>query len=191
MSPPKRSASSFGGGGRGGKASTGSAAHAAAPGPPGPAGSAGSARKKPQPARAKEPPKPAAAPFIAALADLLRSRNLEIPPGLLEAPPEAYAGQTEAVVQTMARLKDQDLEERAGKVARWGRRQAERAERAWESSPLIGELRRRGLPEPDRPTRVVGASFSLKKPLADWSDEELQGAVATWARLASGDGGRS
>jgi hypothetical protein len=181
MSPPKRSASSFGrsgsgAGGAGGKAS-------AAP--------AGPARKKPQPARAKEPPKPTPSPFIDALAELLRSRNLEIPPGLLEAPPEAYAGQSEAAVQTMARLKDEDLEERAGKVAGWGRRQAERAEQAWESSPLIGELRRRGLPEPARPTRVVGASFSLKKPLAEWTDEELEEAVATWARLASGSGGRS
>ena len=185
MSPPKRSASSFGGGGRAGKASTGAAAHAAAPGPGGPA------RTRPQAARAKEPPKPTPPPFIAALAELLRSRNLEVPPGLLEAPPEAYAGQTEAVVQTMSRLKDEDLEARAGKVAGWGRRQAERAEQAWESSPLIGELRRRGLPEPARPTRVVGASFSLKKPLADWTDEELKEAVATWARLASGDGGRS
>jgi len=182
MSPPKRSASSFGGGGRAAKASATSAASA---GPGRPAG------KKPQAARAKEPPKPAAAPFIAALAELLRARHLEVPPGLLEAPPEAYAGQTEAVVQTMARLKDEDLEARAGKVAGWGRRQAERAEQAWESSPLIGELRRRGLPEPARPTRVVGASFSLKKPLADWTDEELKEAVATWARLASGDGGRS
>jgi hypothetical protein len=181
MSPPRRSASSFGssnssGGGKSSVAGGGKAS----------AASAGRARKKPQPARAKEPPKPAASPFIDALAELLRSRNLEIPPGLLEAPPEAYAGQSEAAVQTMARLKDEDLEERAGKVAGWGRRQAERAEQAWESSPLIGELRRRGLPEPARPTRVVGASFSLKKPLAEWTDEELEEAVATWARLASG-----
>lgn len=170
MSPPKRSASSFGSG-AGGKASTAPAAPA---------------RRKPQAPRGKASPKPASSPFITALAELLRSRNLEIPPGLLEAPPEAYAGQTEAVVQTMARLRDEDLEERAGKVAGWGRRQAERAERAWESSPLIGELRRRGLPEPARPTRVVGASFSLKKPLAEWTDEELEEAVATWTRLASG-----
>jgi hypothetical protein len=181
MSPPKRSASSFGrssssgSGGAGGKAS---------------ATPAGPVRKKPQPARAKEPPKPTS-PFIDALAELLRSRNLEIPPGLLEAPPEAYAGQSEAAVQTMARLKDEDLEERAGKVAGWGRRQAERAEQAWESSPLIGELRRRGLPEPARPTRVVGASFSLKKPLAEWTNEELEEAVATWARLGTGGGGQS
>jgi hypothetical protein len=166
MSPPKRSASSFGTG----KASAGSAA---------PAGN------KPRAARTKGPPKPALSPFIEALAELLRSRNLEIPAGLLEAPPEAYAGQGEAVVQTMARLKDEDLEERASKVAGWGQRQAERAERAWESSPLIEELRRRGLAEPARPTRVVGASFSLKKPLAEWTDEELEAAVATWARLAS------
>jgi hypothetical protein len=86
----------------------------------------------------------------------------------------------------MARLKDEDLVERAGKVAGWGKRQAERAEQAWESSPLIVELRRRGLAEPARPTRVVGASFSLKIPLADWTDEELKEAVATWARLGSG-----
>jgi len=90
----------------------------------------------------------------------------------------------------MSRLKDEDLEARAGKVAGWGRRQAERAEQAWESSPLIAELRRRGLPEPARPTRVVGASFSLKKPLSEWTGEELEEAVATWVRLASGDGGR-
>jgi hypothetical protein len=185
MSPPRRSASSFGssnssGGGKSSGAGGGKAS----------AASAGRGRKKPQPARAKEPPKPVASPpFIDALAELLRSRNLEIPPGLLEAPPEAYAGQSEAAVLTMARLKDEDLEERAGKVAGWGRRQAERAEQAWESSPLIGELRRRGLPEPARPTRVVGASFSLKKPLAEWTDEELEEAVATWARLASGGGG--
>jgi len=186
MSPPKRTASSFGGG----KASAGSTGKKNAPATsPSPKG-----RPKPTknvPNAAKGSPPPAASPFIDALAELLRSRNLEIPPGLLEAPPEAYAGQGEAAVQTMARLKDEDLEERAGKVAGWGRRQAERAERAWESSPLIGELRRRGLPEPARPTRVVGASFSLKKPLTEWSDEELEGAVATWARLASGDGGRS
>ena len=182
MSPPKRSASSFGGG----KASTGRKP------PPAPPPERDSAKPKPAndaPRRAKTTPKPAASPFIDALAELLRSRNIEIPPGLLEAPPEAYAGQSEAVVQAMARLKDEDLAERAGKVAGWGQRQAERAERAWESSPLIGELRRRGLAEPARPTRVVGASFSLKKPLAEWTDGELEEAVATWARL--GSGGRS
>jgi hypothetical protein len=180
MSPPKRTASSFGTG----RASPGKTPPAGPPSPKDPPRPA-----KPQPKRTKDQPKPASAPFIDALADLLRSRNIEIPPGLLEAPPEAYAGQTEAVVQTMARLKDEDLAERAGKVAGWGQRQAERAERAWESSPLIGELRRRGLAEPPRPNRVVGASFSLKKPLAEWTDDELEEAVAAWARL--GSGGRS
>ncbi|MEA2590465.1 MAG: hypothetical protein QOD62_296 [Actinomycetota bacterium] len=160
MTPPKRAASSFGG-------------RKASPG-------------KNPPKRTNDHAKPAASSFIDALADLLRSRNIEIPAGLLEAPPEAYAGQSEAVVQAMARLKDEDLVERAGKVAGWGKRQAERAEQAWESSPLIVELRRRGLAEPARPTRVVGASFSLKIPLADWTDEELKEAVATWARLGSG-----
>ena len=180
MSPPKRSASPVGAS----KASTRKKPPAAAPSPN---DRSRPAKKVSNPALGD--PEPAASSFIEALAELLRSRNLEIPPGLLEAPPEAYAGQSEAVVQTMARLKDEDLEERASKVAGWGQRQAERAERAWESSPLIGELRRRGLPEPARPTRVVGASFSLKKPLAEWTDEELNEAVATWARLASG--GRS
>lgn len=130
-----------------------------------------------------QPPAAAVSPFIEALADLLRSRNMEVPPGLLEAPPEAYAGQSEAVVQMMARLKDADLAERAGKVAGWSGRQAERAERAWETSPLIAELRRRGLAEPPRPVRVVGASFSLKTPLAEWTDDEVEDAAAAWAEL--------
>jgi hypothetical protein len=168
MSPPKRAASSSGAGPSGGRV----ARQKKPPAPP--------------PAPPEEAPSPAGSPFIVALADLLRSRNIEIPPGLLEAPPEAYAGQTEAVVLMMARLKDADLVERAGKIAGWGRRQAERAERAWESSPLIGELRRRGLSEPPRPPRVVGASFSLKKPLAEWTDDEVQEAAAAWVRLGSG-----
>jgi hypothetical protein len=39
----------------------------------------------------------------------------------------------------------------------------------------------------------VGASFSLKKPLTEWTDDELQEAVAAWARLGSegGSEGRS
>ncbi|HYR63268.1 MAG TPA: hypothetical protein VET24_11650 [Actinomycetota bacterium] len=168
MDTPKRAASSFGG------------------------GKAAGGRKPPATPRAAKatpaatpPAKPAGSPFIDALADLLRSRNIDIPPGLLEAPPEAYAGQSESVVLAMARLKDENLAERAGKVAGWGQRQAERAVHAWESSPLIGELRRRGLAEPARPTRVVGAAFSLKKPLAEWTDEEIEGAAAAWARLGS------
>ena len=105
-----------------------------------------------------------------------------MPPGLLQAPPEAYADQSAEVVQMMARLKDDDLAERAAKVAGWESRQTERAQRAWDSSPLIAELRRRGLPEPPRPPRVAIVAFSMKKPLAQWSDAELLDAVAEWAR---------
>jgi len=130
------------------------------------------------------PRKGVSSPFLLALAELLQSRGLEVPDGLLQAPPEAYADQGEALVPTLARLRDGDLAERARKIAGWGPRQAERAERAWESSPLIAELRRRGLTEPKRPARVVGAAFSVKKPLADWTDEELEEAVAAWVRLA-------
>ena len=108
MSPPKRSASPVGAS----KASTRKKPPAAAPSP----------NDRSRPAKkvsnpALDDPEPAASSFIEALAELLRSRNLEIPPGLLEAPPEAYAGQSEAVVQTMARLKDEDLEERASKMS--------------------------------------------------------------------------
>lgn len=162
MSPPRRPSSSFGG------------------------GKAQSAAPAPRRAAPSAPPAPPPSPFLEALVELLRSRNLEIPPGLPEAPPEAYAGQGEAAVQAMSRLKDEDLVERAGKVAGWGRRQADRAEQAWESSPIIAELRRRGLAEPARPARVVGAAFSMKKPLADWTDDELEEAAAAWARLGAG-----
>lgn len=131
------------------------------------------------------PRRAGSSPFIEALAGLLRSRNLDIPPGLLDAPPGAYAGQGEAAVLTMSRLKDADLAERAARVAGWERRQAERAEHAWETSPLIGEMRRRGLKEPPRPQKVVGAAFSLKKPLSEWTDAEVRDAVAAWVRLAA------
>jgi hypothetical protein len=113
---------------------------------------------------------------------LLGERNLDVPPGLLQAPPEAYAGQSAEVVKMMARLKDDDLSERAAKVAGWESRQTERAQRAWESSPLIAEVRRRGLAEPARPDRVAIVAFSMKKPLAQWSDAELLDAVTQWAR---------
>jgi len=137
--------------------------------------------RRPAPKAAPEP-----APFPKALADLLRSRDLDVPDGLLEAPPQAYADQGAEAVQALAGLKDADLEERASRVAGWDRRQAERAERAWESSPLIRELRRRGLREPHRPARPVGVAFSLKKPLAEWTDREVADAAAEWARLGGG-----
>ena len=142
------------------------------------------AEPEPPPAEPDAPPAPSA--FLSALAELLGSRGLDVPPGLLEAPAEAYAGHDESLVPTLARLRDGDLAERARKIAGWQARQAERAERAWETSPLIAEVRRRALAEPPRPERVVGAAFSVKKPLAEWTDEELQEAVAALLRLAGG-----
>ncbi|MGH2718084.1 MAG: hypothetical protein ACRDJU_05855 [Actinomycetota bacterium] len=135
-----------------------------------------------QPESAEEPEP---SPFLEALADLLRSRKLPVPAGLLEAPPAAYAGQGAGTVQMMARLKDEDLSERAGKVAGWQARQEERAQWAWDSSPLIRELRRRDLQVPERPARVGAMAVSLKRPLADWSDGELVAAVSEWARLGN------
>lgn len=126
---------------------------------------------------------PEPSPFLEALAELLESRKLGVPPGLLEAPPAAYAGQGAGTVQMMARLKDEDLAERAGKVAGWQARQEERARWAWDSSPLIRELRGRGLPVPERPARVGAMAVSLKRPLAEWSDGELVAAVTEWTRL--------
>lgn len=128
-------------------------------------------------------PEPEPSEFLQALADLLRSRKLEVPSGLLEAPPSAYAGQGAGTVEMMARLKDEDLLERAGKVAGWQARQQERAQWAWDSSPLIRELRRRELPVPERPARVGAMAVSLKRPLAEWSDGELTAAVTEWTRL--------
>ena len=144
----------------------------------------------PSPAGASPPRRPDPTPepsgFLTALADLLATRGLPVPDGLLAAPPQAYAGQGEATVATMARLRDTDLAERAAKVAGWATRQAERAAQAWETSPLIKELRRRGLAEPERPSRVVGAAFSLKTPLAEWTDDEILDAVDQWLDLAAG-----
>src|ERR1700737_5477847 len=77
MSPAKRAASSFGGG----RASTGKKPPAAPPPPKDPPKPA-----KPRSKGTNDQPKPTsglASPFIDALADLLRSRNIEIPPGLL------------------------------------------------------------------------------------------------------------
>lgn len=137
-------------------------------------GGAGKAAAKP------DPP-----PFLGALAALLRSRKIKVPKGLLEAPPEAYANQDESVVDQLAALPDAALTAQAEKVASWAARQAERARAAWESSPIVGEIRRRGLREPPAPSRVIGAAFSMKKPLRDWSDAELLDAAREWSRRAN------
>ena len=123
--------------------------------------------------------------FRAAFASLLRSRKIAVPKGLLEAPPEAYASQSASIVEQFARLSDGELKKYAQKVASYAQRQRERAKLAWESSPLILELRRRKLKEPALPQRAVGASVSLRKPIADWSDRELLRAADEWSRRAS------
>jgi hypothetical protein len=121
--------------------------------------------------------------FPAALADLLRSREIEVPDGLLDAPADAYASQPASFVEQLERLPDAEIVRFAEKVAGYARRQAERAEAEWERSPLIGELRRRGLKEPARPLKPSGVSVSLAKPLADWSDSELLKAAQAWSKL--------
>jgi hypothetical protein len=140
-------------------------------------------KKKPT---AKKPSskKPAAksAPFITALAKLLRSRKLQVPDGLLEAPAEAYANQPADVVDRMADLDDDTLRERAEKIASFAKRQAERAREMWDSSPLIAEVRRRGIRVPTVPKRLVGAAISVKRPLAVWSDDELLDAAKDWSK---------
>lgn len=124
--------------------------------------------------------------FPTALAELLRSRRIRVPNGLLDAPPEAYARQDAAFVQELAKLDDDALRAHAERVAGYARRQAERARRSWDTSPLIVELRRRKLKEPPRPQRVVGAAFNLKKPLPEWSDAEVLEAARQWSEQGAG-----
>jgi hypothetical protein len=106
-----------------------------------------------------------------------------VPSGLSDAPPQAYASQPPSFVDNLAQLPDADLRAYAEKIATYAKRQAERARQAWEASPLIAELRRRGLQEPDIPTRVVGASVSLAKPLSEWSNREITKAAQEWSRM--------
>ncbi len=86
-------------------------------------------------------------------------------------------------MEHLAQLPDPDLRAYAEKIATYAKRQAERARQAWEASPLIAELRRRGLEEPEVPARVVGASVSLAKPLSEWSNREITNAAAEWSRM--------
>lgn len=120
--------------------------------------------------------------FPEGLARLLRNRKIPVPEGLLEAPEEAYAGQGPEFVESLAKLDNDQLSARAEKVATYASRQTERAKRAWDSSPLIAELRRRGLKVPRRPKRVVALAFSVKKPLSKWSEKELLEAASEWSR---------
>ena len=141
------------------------------------------AKPKAKSRRAAEP-KPAAT-FPQAFASLLRKRKLAVPRGLDSAPPEAYAHQPPAFVEQLAELSDQELGRYAERVASYAGKQADRARAAWEASPLIRELRRRGLPEPPRPDRAAGMNVSLKKSLAEWSDEDILSAAREWSARAT------
>lgn len=134
-------------------------------------------------ARSPSPKKRPGSDFPSALAELLRSRKIRVPAGLTDAPPQAYASQPPSFVDELSRLSNTELKAYAEKIAGYAGRQAQRAREGWESSPLIAELRRRGLEEPVAPVRVVGASVSLAKPLSEWSDEELVRAADEWSRM--------
>lgn len=141
---------------------------------------------KRKPARAKPPPKRTGSgepTFPEALAGLLRSRKVRVPSGLVDAPPQAYASQPSSYVERLTELGNEELRRYADQIAGYARRQAKRAREAWEASPLIAELRRRRLKEPEPPVRVVGASVSLAKPLSEWSDGEIVRAADEWSRM--------
>ena len=120
--------------------------------------------------------------FPKAFAALLRERGVAVPRGLSSAPPEAYANAAAEVVTQLARLSDAELERYAERVAGYASRQAARAKAAWNSSPLIAEIKRRKLTVPPPPPRVVGASVSLAKPLAEWTNRELLAAAREWSK---------
>jgi hypothetical protein len=122
--------------------------------------------------------------FPKAFAALLRERGIAVPRGLASAPPEAYANAGAEVVESLGRLSDTELERYAERVAGFAGRRAARAKAAWESSPLIAEIKRRKLTLPPPPARVVGASVSLAKPLAEWSNRELLAAAREWSKRA-------
>jgi len=140
-------------------------------------GAAGSPGSSP-PASAGEEPT-----FPQAFAKLLRNRGLSVPKGLRDAPSEAYAGQSAEFVEQLAGLSDTELKRYAEQVGGYVRRQEQRAKREWDASPLIAELRKRKLKEPSPPSRVVGASVSLAKPLSDWSNAEILRAADEWSRM--------
>jgi hypothetical protein len=150
-----------------------------------------SAKRKPPKAKppskqrpkARTGPKAGDASFLEAFAKLLRSRKIAVPKGLADAPPEAYASQPASFVDELAKLPDAELKRYATQVGGYAQRQSDRARSEWERSPLIAELRRRKLNEPPPPRRATGASVSLAKPLAEWSDKELLKAAEQWSKL--------
>lgn len=122
------------------------------------------------------------AAFPAALAQLLRKRGLDVPEGLEKAAPVSYASQPRETVKLLESLTDKELEIQATRIATYEDRRVARALAQWDSSPIIAELRKRGLTEPPSPRRPIGASFSFGKPLPEWTDEEVLQAAREWSR---------
>lgn len=120
--------------------------------------------------------------FPQALAKLLKSRGLDVPSALVKAPPAAYAGQPASFVKNLERLEDPELAAQAARIANYTSRQEKRARSAWETHPLIAEIRKRKIREPKRPTRFVGVAINFRKPLEEWTDEELLEAASEWSR---------
>jgi hypothetical protein len=151
--------------------------------PPAKSRPASSTKKSPTPVRTNHRDRDG--DFPAALAALLRSRKLAVPKGLEAAPPAAYANQPVSFVDQLAKHSDAELKLFAEKVAGYATRQSARAKAAWDSSPLIIELRRRKLKEPALPTRVVGVSVSLRTPLKEWTDAQILKAAKEWSKKGS------
>ncbi len=120
--------------------------------------------------------------FPKALAALLRSRKLRVPSGLEQAPPEAYANQPPELVARLEDLDDESLMRQAAHIAGFERKREARLKAVWDDSPLIKEIKRRKLKPPPRPRRVVGAAISFKRPLREWTDEELLAAAREWSK---------
>ena len=129
--------------------------------------------------------KPAEESFPEAFEKLLRAKKIPVPKGLKDAPPAAYASQDASFVEQMAKLPPKELKRYAEQVAGYAARQAERVRLQWETSPLIAELRRRKLKEPQKPVRPTGASVSLTKPLGEWTDKQLLKAANDWSKRGS------
>jgi hypothetical protein len=148
----------------------------------------GSSSKKSPTKRPSNPPKERRAQaesFPHALADLLRSKKIPVPKGLLEATPQAYAGQPVSFIEQLGRRPAAELKAYAEKIATFAARQDARARSVWDSHPLIVELRRRKLKEPKMPARVIGVAVSMARPLKEWTDKEILRAVDEWVKRSS------
>ncbi|MGH2812822.1 MAG: hypothetical protein ACRDI1_08945 [Actinomycetota bacterium] len=139
-------------------------------------------------AKKKSSPRPrpkAGSEFTRALSSLLKSKGIRVPSGLSRAPAEAYMGEPASFVDSLADLPDSDLARYAERISSYAARQEKRVRSAWESSPLITELRRRKLKEPPAPKRVVALAFSVKTPLQEWTNAEILQAARQWSARGS------